>query len=133
MRKKNFLLGLFAALMVSLLSVGLVSCGDDEAQEISKADVISKIFGTWSNGSMSITFNKDHTGLVEGAYSGSEIPNGTFTYGQPQDIDTEDGETWFTLKISFTSGEAAGKSKEWDVVCVTGRQINIAGFSLQKR
>jgi hypothetical protein len=39
MRKKKCLLGLFAALMVSLLSVGLVSCGDDEAQEISKADV----------------------------------------------------------------------------------------------
>lgn len=81
--KKNLLWSMLTFLMVTMLSVAITSCGDDE-------DVV---VGTWSGKDgkydLSLTFKSDGSGTYisryNDSYSGLQTENGTFTYVMEDD------------------------------------------------
>ena len=62
MEKKNFLWGMLAILMVTMLSVGFAACGSDDDDNKTSNGVV----GTWSgrdgSSTVTLTFNSNNTG-----------------------------------------------------------------------
>ena len=77
--KKNLFWSMLAILMVTMLSVGLAACGDDDD---------NPVVGTWSGQqsrhNLTLTFKSDGTGTFisryNDSYSGMETSSGNFTY-----------------------------------------------------
>lgn len=71
MKKENCMLGLLTIIIVTMLSVGFVSCGDDDDDDITSAsELIDKLQGTWqfqkgTETVMGMTITMDRSSLSE--------------------------------------------------------------------
>ena len=107
-------------MMVSMLSVGFVSCGDDDDDESNFSG--SGVVGTWSGSDddgeyLTVTFKKDGTGTwisrYYDSYSGSETKKGSFSYemeGNSKGVITvKNYDSYYGYEVEHTFFEIEGK------------------------
>lgn len=113
--KKNFIWSVLAIMMVTMMTVSFASCSNDDNNDNGSNSVTSHIVGNWFNGEMVVTFINNGTGTVSHSTNENKIPNGSFKYGKPYEVETERGQTYFLIKVTYTSGNSTGKAIEWEI------------------
>lgn len=108
---KKFLLSMATILTVALAGFCVTSCGDDDDNGGGNNEIVNRIVGKWQSGSEILILNADYTG----SYSGNPSRAGSFTFGNPYDIEEEKGTTYFLIDIKYTSGDNKGKEKDFEL------------------
>lgn len=108
MEKKNFLWGMLAILMVTMLSVGFAACGSDDDDNKTSNGVV----GTWSgrdgSSTVTLTFNSNNTGMYIESYidsysGGKETESASFTYSM---VDGSKGIMMINVPDKWYSGSS---------------------------
>lgn len=81
MKKKNIFFSLLTMIMAAVLSVGFVSCSDDDDKKSNSEGGITGSSWVTDDGHLIINFNKNNTGtIVEKSYYSDSKTTSTFTY-----------------------------------------------------
>ena len=116
--KKSIFCWMTIALM-AFVCVGFSACGsDDDDNGGGNNEIINRLVGTWQRGSETLIINANRTGSLSGAgtaefYKSKDeykktSENGSFKVNNPYKVRKEDGEVWFLIDFTYTSGEASG-------------------------
>jgi len=127
--KKLYSVMMVLAFMVAAL--GFTACGDDDEKGGGNNEIVNRLIGTWTYNSDVLIMKSDRTG----SYSGTYKPSGNFKFGNPYEIEDEEGEVWFLMDFTYTSGSKNGETIDWEIgykkddpniIYIEGRKYNKA-------
>lgn len=112
--------------LMAFVCVGFSACGsDDDDNGGGNNEIINRLVGTWQRGSETLIINANRTGNLSGAgtaefYKSKDeykkmSENGSFKVNNPYKVRKEDGEVWFLIDFTYTSGEASGWTIDWEI------------------
>ena len=99
---KKQLLGLLVIAAMTFVCVGLTGCSKDADEDQVNSVFIKHIVGTWKNGVSVLVINADHTGSYTGISNDEYL--GSFTYGDPYNVEENAGEVTFCINFTFMRG-----------------------------